>query len=317
MAIKLSVSILSGVLSVSAVAQQSSGPSPVSNAAMAWDGDTGEIVLYGGMGNRGVHADSTLWSWNGQRWQSLGDGAPGARSGAILAHDSRRHRLVLVGGQNAASAFGDTWEWDGERWIRQSENGPGPRHMTNGAYDPLRGELVLFGGYHLQEKRLLADTWTWNGSRWQAVTGDGPSARAGHAMGFDPESGSIILIGGTDAEGRPHGDSWSWNGHAWTRLGAGPAIIPNSQLAAVPGGGMATFGGWDGAHAVAALFRWQHAAWSRLGIEGGPEARMEASIGYDAARQKLVLFGGSRENGTKLADVWEFDGTGWVDRTPR
>ena len=92
------------------VSQQKSWPAAVSNAGMAWDSASGQVLLYGGMRDRGVHADSTLWGWNGTRWTEMGNGAPGARSGLQLMSDPRRNRLLLYGGQNQASQFDDTWE---------------------------------------------------------------------------------------------------------------------------------------------------------------------------------------------------------------
>ena len=38
------------------------------------------------------------------------------------------------------------------------------------------------------------------------------------------------------------------------------------------------------------------------------------ALAYDAARGRVVLFGGS--GGGYLADTWEWDGNDWIQRTP-
>jgi catechol 2,3-dioxygenase-like lactoylglutathione lyase family enzyme len=267
--------------------------------------------MYGGMRDRGEHRDSTLWAWDGMQWSALGDGAPGARSGLILASDSRRGRVLLYGGQNRSAQFDDTWEWRNGRWSRLATAGPGARHMTAGVFDPVHQQLVLFGGYSVERQVMLGDTWVFDGSAWRQSAAEGPPARAGHVVGFDPAQGQVILMGGADAQGRPFADSWSWDGSSWTRLGDGPAVTPNSQLVATPRHGLASFGGWDGTQPTRSLFEWTGTRWEVKESPDGPSARMETAIAYDAARKKLVLFGGSDANGSKLNDLWEFDGQAW------
>lgn len=296
-------------------AQVTPWPAPVSNAGMVWDAVSGNTLLYGGMRNRGEHSDSTLWAWNGARWSAAGNGAPGARSGLILAFDPRG-RILLYGGQNRSTQFDDTWEWKNGQWARVATSGPGARHMTAGVFDPVRQQLVLFGGYSVERQAMLGDTWIFEGSSWRKSAATGPSARAGHVVGFDAARGRVLLMGGADAQGHPFADSWSWDGNGWTRLGDGPSITPNSQLVATPAGGMASFGGWDGSKPARSLFQWNGTSWGSTESPDGPSARMEAAIAYDAARKKLVLFGGSAADGSKLNDLWEYDGQGWNSTSP-
>ena len=292
--------------------QQTPWPTAVSNAGMVYDSASGVVLLYGGMRDRGVHGDSTLWAWNGTRWTALGDGAPGPRSGLLLVSEPRRHRILLYGGQNRTVQFDDTWEWRDGRWARIATEGPGARHMTAAASDPIRNQIVLFGGYSVGRQAMLGDTWVWKGSAWEQIsTGGGPPARAGHTMGFDPGLGRVVMMGGADAQGRHFGDSWSWDGSRWTNLGPGPAVTPNTQMVQLPGGGVGTFGGWDGTRPSRSLFRWNGRQWESADAAGGPSARMEVALAFDVARGKVVLFGGSDANGSKLSDLWEFDGQAW------
>lgn len=54
--------------------------------------------------------------------------------------------------------------------------------------------------------------------------------------------------------------------------------------------------------------------WQRLTQTATPPARSEAAMTYDAARGRVVLFGGT--NGSYLGDTWELDRATWIQRTP-
>lgn len=86
-------------------------------------------------------------------------------------------------------------------------------------------------------------------------------------------------------------------------------------------GRLLVFGGTgpeDGAPAAdrRSLWAWDGQAWERLSTDG-PTARHEASLVYDAARQRIVLYGGRRgtfPNEVLLDDTWEWDGAAWTER---
>lgn len=46
-----------------------------------------------------------------------------------------------------------------------------------------------------------------------------------------------------------------------------------------------------------------------------PAARSDASITYDASRNKVVMFGGKNASGTALSETWTYDGTNWTKLT--
>ena len=43
-----------------------------------------------------------------------------------------------------------------------------------------------------------------------------------------------------------------------------------------------------------------------------PSARGGSAMAYDAARGRVVLFGGADVDGTPLGDTWTWDGTTWA-----
>lgn len=61
------------------------------------------------------------------------------------------------------------------------------------------------------------------------------------------------------------------------------------------------------------LWAWDGTTWTRI-ASAGPSPRHNASLVYDAARQRVVLYGGRAgafPNETILTDTWEWDGSTW------
>ena len=58
---------------------------------------------------------------------------------------------------------------------------------------------------------------------------------------------------------------------------------------------------------------WDGIKWTR--VDGvAPSARMDIAMAYDAARDRVVMFGGSGANAVDLTDTWEWDGRTWSKR---
>jgi len=72
------------------------------------------------------------------------------------------------------------------------------------------------------------------------------------------------------------------------------------------------FGGSGNNGFLGDTWGWNGTAWRRLS-DVGPDTRVMGQLAYDAARDRVVLFGGRRgyPNGD-LADTWEWEGTKWT-----
>ena len=62
-------------------------------------------------------------------------------------------------------------------------------------------------------------------------------------------------------------------------------------------------------------WEWDGTTWLPRTPVTSPLARRGHALAYDAARQRVVLFGG-QGNGGNFSDTWEWDGTTWLPRTP-
>jgi hypothetical protein len=77
---------------------------------------------------------------------------------------------------------------------------------------------------------------------------------------------------------------------------------------------------FGGVHLNATLgqtWEWDGRVWRELQPSQSPSPRSLASMAYDAARRRMVLFGGY-DSGTSTirGDTWEWDGVNWTQRSP-
>jgi hypothetical protein len=237
-----------------------------------------------------------------------------------LAYDSKRGRVVLFGGADAAEVLGDTWEWDGSRCTQISTTGPGPRTFATMAYDSARRRVVLFGGNRVLFGKTLADniylddTWEWDGQTWLQIKVSGPPPRAEAAMVFDSRRGRVVLFGGHNrASGERNwlGDTWEWNGKTWTQVSTiGPA--PRNGAAMVfdnDRGRTVLFGGSAGGVACGETWEWDGKQWVENRL-AATEGRFNSVMAYDEGRHRVIRFGGNFA-GTRTGDTWEYNGKLW------
>ncbi|MEY4374836.1 MAG: hypothetical protein RL760_1003, partial [Candidatus Eisenbacteria bacterium] len=162
-----------------------------------------------------------------------------------------------------------------------------------------------------------------NGSSPEAATfadgtwtlGTRPNGRAGHTAIYDPVRDRIIVFGGSGT-GLDFNDVWALS------LGPVPVWTPLSPSGTPPGGRrfhtaiydavsdrMVIFGGMDGTGTLQSdvwtLSLGTSPAWAKLVPLGGPPgARWQHSAVYDAARNRMLVYGGAPNSGAYLNDVW-------------
>jgi hypothetical protein len=248
------------------------GPPPRTFPALAYDGASERLVLFGG--NRvlfGTEADTAsflddMWTWDGEAWHRYDGATPSARAEPAVAYDSARRRIVLFGGHRTENGarirLGDTWEWDGQRWEQTSTDGPSPRNGAAMAYDAGRGRVVLFGG----SGGPSADTWEWDGRTWTRNDSAQTAGRFNSAMAYDPNRRAMIRFGGWDGAGRA-GGTWRYDAAGWTRLDAtGPSPRNHTGMVYDPlRETIVLFGGHDGPRVLGETWEWDGGAWAQRG----------------------------------------------------
>jgi Galactose oxidase, central domain len=195
------------------------GPSPRSEAAIAYDTRRQRIVLFGGydLSPEGrPHRLGDTWEWDGTRWSRATGTGPPPRSGAAMAWHPG-WGVVLFGG--SGGPLSDAWRWDGHGWTRL-ELGPTPgRFNTAMARDPASGRLVRYGGW--DGKGRVSDTWELQARGWTQLTLESPPARNHAVLVSAPDRGSLLLYGGHDGDA-VFEDLWEFKAGTWTAITKAP-----------------------------------------------------------------------------------------------
>ena len=210
-------------------------------------------------------------------------------------------------------------------WTQSSTtSAPSARFAHNMVYDSARGVTVLFGGAN--PSGYLSDTWEWNGQSWtQRVPAVSPDPRREFAMAYDAARHVTVIFGGTPQTSGFLGDTWTWDGTNWAQQAPATSPSPRWDSAMVYDaaiGKVVLFGGFDEVFGNFQLendtWTWDGTTWTQLQPLTSPAARQYYAMAYDAARGRVVLFGGATQlNGGGIAqDTWEFDGTTWAQAAP-
>jgi hypothetical protein len=287
------------------------GPPPRLDHAMAYDAARQRVVLFGGLNIQGTLGDT--WVWDGAYWTQVSETGPSPRQFHAMAYDAVRQQVVLFGGSiGGVTRLEDTWVWDGVNWTQVAEKGPPRRRNHAMAWDDVRGLVILFGGEG--QDRLLQDTWGWDGAAWSQREEDGPAARFRHAMAYNAVSTNVVLFGGRAAN-QVLDDTWEWNGTVWRQVAefGAPGVLDAAMTQDGRGsmlfGGVPRLGLNDEVPGFDNTWEWDGRFWTEL-QHFGPPGRAAHAMVFDAARRRVVLFGGDRSSGVPtadslLGDTWE------------
>jgi hypothetical protein len=188
------------------------------------------------------------------------------------------------------------------------------------AADDYQATIFLFGGQ--SNTGFLGDTWSLNPttSAWTNLTTQltqAPSPRFGHAGYYDFIGGAFYIFGGQEMQGSVASvasDTWTLgrSHSAWSLItpdgGASPTAVYDAAMAfdsrAIRG---LLFGGYlASGQAVNTVWELTEggAAWIQRHPSMLPSARAQHAMAYDAANDRVVLFGGSSND----AETWEWTG---------
>jgi hypothetical protein len=149
-----------------------------------------------------------------------------------------------------------------------------------------------------------------------------PPAREDQVMVYDQAHGKVVMFGGriNHFSGTTLSDTWTWDGTDWhqeagtgpsQRFGAAASYDPIRQQVVLFGGA-----DYDVANDryldLGDTWIWDGTSWTQKTVMVYPPKRHFGGIAWDAAREKLVLVGGTTLNTTPHADAWEWDGQAWT-----
>lgn len=140
---------------------------------------------------------------------------PVSRRNTQMVYDEARDHVLLFGGDNGNSPFGDTWTYDGAAWrVAVSTIAPPRRSSAAITYDPVRERVVMYGGFDLP--RNLTDTWEHDGSQWSRRSPSAVPPAGSYAMTYDGTNRIVTMVG-TAVPPAPDVSVWTWNGVDWAQ----------------------------------------------------------------------------------------------------
>ena len=202
-------------------------PTPCDHIELAWDGEDGRMVMFGG--GRGQELDPTTWAWDGSEWNQLAEDGPAPRAHHAMTGGIGTvpgGRPVVHGGFDGSQVFDDRWFWNGSAWevselevdSRGSPSARSHHGLANGPAGPL-----IFGGATSTSTfdSLVDETWFYEFFGWRDLSGEvpHPSARGLPALGYDRVREVFVLFGGFGSDGAVLGDTWEFDFAAWRCVG--------------------------------------------------------------------------------------------------
>lgn len=261
-----------------------------------------------------AHDNLQLYHFNGTGWSPV----PNAylpwngNSNTVLAYDRARQQLMLAVGTPQTVLM---YDWTGFSFVLNSPTaGPPARNQFQPVYDSSRQCLLIACGYDSNHYVMRSDLWEWNGLQWR-LRDASPPIRTVLGPSFsnvtvDTSRSRIVLFAGATAVFSPA--VWEWDSHQWHEISV-PQILPRG-----PGGPLAYDSLRQRVVMVAARLGSTLQTWTYDGVNftplvtaHSPPDRVGSDMAYDAARDRMLLYGNGATN-----DTWLFDGVDWQQAFP-
>ena len=291
-------------------------PPPCWGADLIYHPQLQQMLLINCVTDPSQESPLTIWGWDGTNWQKVTEGGPPGRILGAAAYDENRNILVLYGGRpvELQKCSQETWEWDGQTWMKKDAQPPTACDHVKMVYDAARGESILFSGLDPSEN-LVNETWSWNGNEWKLLSEEGPESRGHFGFVYDPNHDQTLLYGGYASTVTD--EFWVWKENAWQELDfPGPGTLSHFGMTYdTNANALYIFGGATLRSTFSSLTdkTWilTGGSWRELSSSSVPSERGSPAMGYDPARERIVLYGGFEASRRKLDDTWEWDGETW------
>lgn len=296
-------------------------PGGRTEASMAYDQLTGDVILFGGgqldAAPHGALLPRTTWAWNPAGWraQATSD-APSERSAPALAANPSDGSLLLFGGIGAPP---DTWRWDGVNWHRlNARDHPQEGAFPAAVYDTARRQVLLVTtccATSPPNRPSLLQTWVWTGQDWKRVfTPHAPALLRAPLITYDDARREVVLLtqGSTGArqdvdQVTPASNLWVFDGHDWRHERATPSPPFDPLLDRL---------GYDPLTQAVVLFQtgtaatwvWNGRNWAALEDAGGPDS--PGGLVTETLSGRLLLFGGPIPS-ENYREIWSWSGKSW------
>jgi PKD repeat protein len=237
-----------------------------------------------------------------------------------MAYDPALGKVVLFGGWNGSSIYGDTWTYLSGAWAPLPEAvHPAARWGASMVWDPTDNELVLFGGGNWTT--IFNDTWVFRSGSWVLLhPAMSPPGRQLSGFAWDTSDGYALLFGGI--AGGYWNDTWSFVSGNWSRIH--PAVSPQARsgpfMAYSPPDGYVQLVSGEGAEYQNNLWTYHAGVWTnRTTSAGGPMAlpyNRDGGISEFDPTTNTVIDAMAEHLGVYLNATWSFVGGNFTHLHP-
>jgi hypothetical protein len=178
-------------------------PSPRGAPGFAYNPDTQECLLFGGLHTSRL-SDTWILSLETMTWTKQNpETSPSARSDIGLAYDRTTKRYILYGGYGAGLQD-DTWAYDPEEniWTKiETDHNPGKIYGQSMMWSPATKQIIMYGGHLNSPSSItyLDEVWAFNSETqdWESVQSvDNVQGRYWTAADIS-ETGLLVCFGGS------------------------------------------------------------------------------------------------------------------------
>lgn len=312
------------------------GPSPPEKAGhtAVYDEANQQMVTFGGCCFITDTHVLDLTSGN-ENWEQLFPPglSPWLEGGHTAVYDTDNGRMIVWGGKHATT---DTYALDltpcNEKWVTLTVTGtlPEGRMGHSAIYDAANKRMIVFAGYFGEYPYFRNDVWALclplGEERWEVIfpldppPNPVPPLRAGHTAIYDAANQRMIVFGGFDIYWKTLNDVWALHltpgEEKWEQIfpsGSSPAPRVDPTAIYDPDNErMVVFGGYDGHNYLNDVWALDltpgHEEWHEIFPSGtSPAKRSIHSAIYDAANERMVIFGGE-DSDSYFNDVWALNG---------
>lgn len=306
-------------------------PSPGFDFKMAYDEGSDQMILFGGWGAAGSVGGTWTFNFNENAWTKMAPASQPTASGfgPGLAYDGESDRTILFGGNLNYPCFtsctynNETWAYDVDSatWTEKSPTprGPSARTLSGMTYDAASDRVILFAGR--VDATVLNDTWAYdfNANSWtERVPTSAPPARHVHSMVYAIRSDRVILFGGLQSleTSSELADTWAYDygTNTWTVRASGPParfVAPMAYDA--ESDRVILFGGETDSAPVHRNDTWAYDftndTWTEMDPPTSPPGGSAGAMAYDAASDRVILFGGQTVSGGARKATFGFEET--------
>ena len=335
----LSVWVIAVVMILTLTAGDAMDTSPAARAyhQMAYDSESGLVVMYGGQTGNFFEDPSQFshetWVLDPEKYiwtQLFPSASPEGSSGGDMTYNSDANVSILSVITDDWSVL-QTWAYDAklDSWA-QLADGPYPMVGQRIVYDLESDRVIMFGGFELTKYKFVDETWAYdyNTDTWTNMQPkDHPKGRNYVGMVYESKADRVVVWGDWNKNYTNGTDKSIWtydyNTNTWQEFKHkkdGPAIRDYMMLAYdEKADKIIVYGGYEYGNDETWAYDLNNDTWQQMQPAENPGILSRYAMVYANNTERTILFGGQIADQRFIysPETWfyEFNTGEWVNMT--